>query len=173
MKFEEACLLVEKYENVKNQTDMSARVSEATDALDRDIEKVKDAVENNRKIKLTWGDLSSKHFEELMRNFYELADGSSKLLNIRKQYDLNPTGPIAKDLLKDNPKIANEAIISTAIKNIRIYSQIYQKIKELTIWIRKYNKMGYNLNIPSVEFKIPLKEIYNDYRKDETINATN
>ena len=173
MKFEEACLLVEKYENVKNKADMSARVSEATDALDRDIEKVKDAVENNRKIKLAWGDLSSKRFEELMRNFYELADGSSKLLNIRKQYDLNPTGPIAKDLLKDNPKIANEAIISTAIKNIRIYSQIYQKIKELTVWIRKYNKMGYNLNIPSVEFKIPLKEIYNDYRKDETVNATN
>ena len=173
MKFEEACLLVEKYENVKNQADMSARVSEATDALDRDIEKVKDAVENNKKIKLAWGDLSSKRFEELMRNFYELADGSSKLLNIRKQYDLNPTGPIAKDLLKDNPKIANEAIISTAIKNIRIYSQIYQKIKELTVWIRKYNKMGYNLNIPSVEFKIPLKEIYNDYRKDETVNATN
>ena len=173
MKFEEACILVEKYENVKNKSDMSARVSEATNALDRDIEKVKDAVENKKIIKLTWGDLSSKHFEELMRNFYELADGSSKLLNIRKQYDLNPTGPIAKKLLKKSPKIANEAIISTAIKNVRIYSQIYQKIKELTIWIRKYNKMGYSLNIPSVEFKIPLKEIYNDYGKDETINATN
>ena len=173
MKFEEACLLVEKYENVKNQADMSARVSEATDALDRDIEKVKDAVENNRKIKLAWGDLSSKRFEELMRNFYELADGSSKLLNIRKQYDLNPTDPIAKKLLKKSPKIANEAIISTAIKNIRIYTQIYQKIKELTVWIRKYNKMGYSLNIPSVEFKIPLKEIYNDYGKDKAINATN
>ena len=173
MKFEEACLLVEKYENVKNRADMSTRVSEATNALDKDIEKVREAVENKKIIKLTWGDLSSKHFEELMRNFYELADGSSKLLNIRKQYDLNPTGPIAKDLLKDNPKIANEAIISTAIKNIRIYSQIYQKIKELTAWIRKYNKMGHSLNIPSVEFKIPLKEIYNDYRKDETVNATN
>ena len=173
MKFEEACLLVEKYENVKNQADMSARVSEATNALDRDIEKVKDAVENKRTIKLTWGDLSSKHFEELMRNFYELADGSSKLLNIRKQYDLNPTGQIAKKLLKKSPKIANEAIISTAIKNVRIYNQIYQKIKELTVWIRKYNKMGHSLNIPSVEFKIPLKEIYNDYGKDETINATN
>lgn len=173
MKFEEACILVEKYENVKNQADMSARVNEATDALDRDIEKVKDAVENNRKIKLAWGDLSSKRFEELMRNFYELADGSSKLLNIRKQYDLNPTGPIAKKLLKKSPKIANEAIISTAIKNVRIYNQIYQKIKELTVWIRKYNKMGYSLNIPSVEFKIPLKEIYNDYGKDKAINATN
>ena len=173
MKFEEACILVEKYENVKNKADMSARVSEATNALDKDIQKVREAVENKKIIKLTWGDLSSKHFEELMRNFYELADGSSKLLNIRKQYDLNPTGPIAKKLLKKSPKIANEAIISTAIKNIRIYNQIYQKIKELTIWIRKYNKMGYSLNIPSVEFKIPLKEIYNDYGKDETINATN
>lgn len=33
--------------------------------------------------------------------------------------------------------------------------------------------MGYNLNIPSVEFKISLKEIYSDYGKDEAINATN
>ena len=71
--------------------------------------------------------MASGIFEELMRNFYELADGSSKLLNIRKQYDLNPTGPIAKKLLKKSPKITNEAIISTAIKNVRIYSQIYQK----------------------------------------------
>ena len=173
MKFEEACLLVEKYENVKNRADMSTRVSEAIDALDRDIIKIKNVVENNEKTQITWSNLASSIFEELMRNFYELADGSSKLLNIRKQYDLNPTGPIAKDLLKDNPRIANEAIISTAIKNIRIYNQIYQKIKELTVWIRKYNKMGHNLNIPSVEFKTPLKEIYNDYRKDETINATN
>lgn len=55
MKFEEACILAEKYENVKNKADMSTRVSEATDALDRDIEKVRDAVENNRKIKLVWG----------------------------------------------------------------------------------------------------------------------
>ena len=152
---------------------MSTRVSEAIDALDRDIIKIKNVVENNEKAQITWSNLASGIFEELMRNFYELADGSSKLLNIRKQYDLNPTGPIAKDLLKDNPRIANEAIISTAIKNIRIYNQIYQKIKELTAWIRKYNKMGHSLNIPSVEFKIPLKEIYSDYRKDETINATN
>lgn len=173
MKFEEACILVEKYENVKNRAGMSARANEAIDALDRDIVKIKNIVENNEKTQITWSSLASGIFEELMRNFYELADGSSKLLNIRKQYDLNPTGPIAKDLLKDNPKIANEAIISTAIKNIRIYNQIYQKIKELTAWIRKYNKMGHSLNIPSVEFKIPLKEIYNDYRKDETINATN
>lgn len=69
MKFEEACILVEKYENVKNKADMSARVSEATNALDRDIEKVKGVVENKKIIKLTWNDLSSKHFEELMRNF--------------------------------------------------------------------------------------------------------
>ena len=69
MKFEEACLLVEKYENVKNRADMSTRVSEATNALDKDIEKVREAVENKKIIKLTWGDLSSKHFEEFMRNF--------------------------------------------------------------------------------------------------------
>lgn len=172
MKLEEAYFIVETYDKVKNQDDMSTRVVEAINSLNRDIEKIRDIVENKRRIELTWNDLSSKHFEELMCNFYELADGSSKLLNIRKQYDLNPTGPIAKSLLKDNPKIANDSIISVAIKNIKIYNQIYQKIKELTVWIRKYNKMGYSLNIPSVEFSIPLKEIYNDYGKDETNNAT-
>ena len=174
MKLDEAYLIVEElYDKVKNQYDMSARVNEAINALDKDIEKVRDAVENKRRFKLTWNDLSSKHFEELMCNFYELADGSSILLNNRKKYDLNPTGPIAKNLLRNNPKVANNSIISTAIKNIEIYKQIYQKIKELSDWIRKYNKMGYSLNIPSMEFGIPLKEIFNDYRKDKTNNATN
>ena len=173
MKLEEAYLIVENYDKVKDQQGMSARVNEAIDALDKDIEKVRDIVENKRKFKLTWNDLSSKHFEELMCNFYELADGSSRLLNNRKKYDLNPTGPIAKSLMRNNPKVANDSIISTAIKNIEIYKQIYQKIKELSDLIRKYNKMGYSLNVPSMEFGIPLKEIFNDYGKDKTNNATN
>lgn len=174
MKLEEAYLIVEEvYDKVKNQGDMSARVNEAINALDKDIKKVRDIVENKRRFKLTWNDLSSKHFEELMCNFYELSDGSSRLLNNRKKYDLNPTGPIAKSLLRNNPKIANNSIVSTAIKNIEIYKQIYQKIKELSVWIRKYNKMGYSLNVPSMEFGIPLKEIFNDYGKDKTNNAAN
>lgn len=173
MKLEEAYLIVENYDKVKDQHGMSARVNEAIDALDKDIEKVRDIVDNKRRFKLTWNDLSSKHFEELMRNFYELADGSSRLLNNRKKYDLNPTGPIAKSITRNNPKVANDSIISTAIKNIEIYKQIYQKIKELSDLIRKYNKMGYSLNVPSMEFGIPLKEIFNDYGKDKTNNATN
>lgn len=172
MKLEEAYLIVENYDKVKDQHGMSARVNEAIDALDKDIEKVRDIVDNKRRFKLTWNDLSSKHFE-LMRNFYELADGSSRLLNNRKKYDLNPTGPIAKSITRNNPKVANDSIISTAIKNIEIYKQIYQKIKELSDLIRKYNKMGYSLNVPSMEFGIPLKEIFNDYGKDKTNNATN
>ena len=54
MKFEEACLLVEKFENAKNQVGMSARVSEAINALDKDIIKVKNIVENNEKVQITW-----------------------------------------------------------------------------------------------------------------------
>ena len=110
MKLEEAYLIAENYDKVKDQGGMSARINEAINSLDKDIEKVRDIVENKKIIQLTWNDLSSKHFEELMCNFYELADGSSRLLNNRKKYDLNPSGPIAKGLLKDNPKIANEAI---------------------------------------------------------------
>ena len=41
MKFEEACLLVEKFENAKNQVGMSARVSEAINALDKRYNKSK------------------------------------------------------------------------------------------------------------------------------------
>ena len=86
MKLEEAYLIVEEiYDKVKNQDDMSARVHEAINALDKDIEKVRGIVENKRRFKLTWNDLSSKYFEELMCNFYELADGSSRLLNNRKK----------------------------------------------------------------------------------------
>ena len=53
MKFEVACILVEKYENVKNRVDMSTRASEAIDALDRDILKIKNVVENNEKTQIT------------------------------------------------------------------------------------------------------------------------
>lgn len=174
MKLEEAYLIVEEaYNKVKNQDDMSARVNEAINALDKDIEKVRDIVENKRNFKLTWNDLSSKHFEELMKNYYELADGSSGLLNKRKKYDLNTNGPIAKVLVKEDPKIADDNKISLAIKNIANYNEVYQKIKKLNEWIREYNKMGFKLNVPSVEFKIPLKEVYNDYRINDENNGTN
>lgn len=53
MKLEEAYLIVENYDKVKDQQGMSARVNEAIDALDKDIEKVRDIVENKRKFKLT------------------------------------------------------------------------------------------------------------------------
>ena len=33
--------------------------------------------------------------------------------------------------------------------------------------------MGFKLNIPSMEFKIPLKEIYNDYKINDKNNGTN
>ena len=52
-------------------------------------------------------------------------------------------------------------------------NSVYQKIKKLSEWIREYNKMGFKLNIPSVEFKIPLKEVYNDYRINDENNGTN
>ena len=120
---------------------MSARVSEAINALDKDIIKVKNIVENNKKVQITWSSLACSVFEEIMKDFYELEDGSSKLLNLRKQYDLNPNSPIAKKLLRNNPKITNEAIISPALKNIKIYNQIYQKIKELTVWLRRQTIM--------------------------------
>ena len=174
MKLEEAYLIVEEiYDKVKNQDDMSARVNEAINALDKDIEKVRGIVENKRRFKLTWNDLSSKHFEELMCNFYELANGSSRLLNNRKKYDLNPTGPIARVLVKSDSKVADDNEIKIAIKNIRIYKQVYDKIKELSNLIREYNEFGYSLKVPSQEFKIPLKEVYNDYRFNAQNNATN
>ena len=171
MKLEEAYLIVEEIcDKVKNQDDMSVRVNEAINALDKDIEKIRDIVENKRRFKLTWNDLSSKHFEELMCNFYELADGSSRLLNNRKKYDL---GPIARVLVKSDSKVADDNEIKIAIKNIRIYKQVYDKIKELSNLIREYNEFGYSLKVPSQEFKIPLKEVYNDYRFNAQNNATN
>ena len=51
--------------------------------------------------------------------------------------------------------------------------QVYDKIKELSNLIREYNKFGYSLKVPSQEFKIPLKEVYNDYRFDAQNNAAN
>ena len=115
MKLEEVYLIVENYDKVKDQDGMSARINEAIDALDKDIEKVRDIVENKKIIQLTWNDLSSKHFEELMCNFYELSDGSSRLLNNRKKYDLNPSGPIARVLVKNDSKVADDNEIKTGL----------------------------------------------------------
>lgn len=47
---------------------MSARVSEAINALDKDIIKVKSIVENNEKVQITWSSLACSVFEELMRD---------------------------------------------------------------------------------------------------------
>lgn len=76
-------------------------------------------------------------------------------------------------MVKEDPKIADDNKIRLAIKNIANYNEVYQKIKKLSEWIREYNKMGFKLNVPSVEFKIPLKEIYNDYRINDENNGTN
>lgn len=174
MKLEEAYLIVEAYEKVENQEGMSARVAEAVRCLEVDINIIRDIVQHNKKIIITWkNDLTSDKYKELMKNYYELADGSSRLLNKRKKYDLNPNGPIAKVLIKEDPKIANDNEIRLAIKNIANYNEVYQKIKKLSEWIRGYNKMGFKLNIPSMEFKIPLKEIYNDYKINDKNNGTN
>ncbi len=89
---------------------MSARVSEAINALDKDIIKVKSIVENNEKVQITWSSLACSVFEELMRDSYELADGSSKLLNLRKQYDLTPNSPIAKKLLRNTQKLQTKRL---------------------------------------------------------------
>ena len=48
MKLEEAYLIVENYDKVKDQDGMSARINEAIDVLDKDIEKVRDIVENKK-----------------------------------------------------------------------------------------------------------------------------
>ena len=82
-------------------------------------------------------------------------------------------GPIARVLVKSDSKVADDNEIKIAIKNIRIYKQVYDKIKELSNLIREYNEFGYSLKVPSQEFKIPLKEVYNDYRFNAQNNATN
>ena len=48
MKLEEAYLIVESYDKVKDQDGMSERVNEAINSLTRDIEKVRDIVENKK-----------------------------------------------------------------------------------------------------------------------------
>ena len=167
MKFYEALKLVleeeEGFEKVDKSKDLSDRFKKATIFLKKDVETVKDVVNNNKHINLSWKELSSLNYKDLLFELYNLKAGSEKLLQQRRIYDLNPEGPIAKELDRKYG-VGNNLKMQAAKNAVEKYSSIYPLLKELTKLIREYNqkKLGTFMNIPSVEFKIPLREEIND-----------
>jgi len=163
MKFYEALKLVleeeEGFEKVDRSKDLSDRFKKATIFLKRDIETIKSIVDNNKHINLSWKEMSASNYKDLLFELYNLKVGSEKLLQQRKRYELNPNSPMAK-YLNNRFGVSDDRKIEAAKKSINEYAEIYILVKELTKLIREYNKrrLGAFMNIPSIEFNLPLKE---------------
>lgn len=164
MKFYEALKLVlkeeeEGFEKVDRSKDLSDRFKKATIFLKRDIETIKNIIDNNKHINLSWKEMSASNYKDLLFELYNLKVGSEKLLQQRKRYELNPNSPMAK-YLNDRFGVSDDRKIEAAKKSINEYAEIYILVKELTKLIREYNKrrLGTFMNIPSIEFNLPLKE---------------
>ena len=160
MKFSKAIALLEEegFEKIENKENLSIKLAEAFASLNKDISIIKQILQENKKVNISWSDLSFSHYKNLMNDFYNLKEGSVGLINKRKQYEQNPNGAIAIFLNKKYG-VGNDTKIKTAYKTIKQYKKVYLLINELSSLIRKGNKEKlFNLNIPSIEFKLPLKE---------------
>ena len=163
MKFQDALRLVEEFKEIKDGESMSARLDKADSALKRDISSVKNVIDNNLHTNLSWKEMAFSNYAELLDNFWKLKENAQELLGKKKIYDLNPNGSIAIYLNK-RYKVGNANVIAVANKTIEKYSSIYNNLKMITKLIREYNskKLGTYMNIPSVEFKISLREEVED-----------
>ena len=155
MKFQDALRLVEEFKEIKDGESMSARLDKANDALKHDLEDIRK--------NLSWREMAFSNYAELLDNFWKLKENASEFLRKRKIYDLNPTGTIAVSLNRKYG-VGNDSTLEIAKKTVIKYSLIYSQLKELTALIREYNskKLGTYMNIPSVEFKISLREEVED-----------
>ena len=163
MKFQDALRLVEEFKEIKDGESMSARLDKANDALKHDLEDIRKVVKNNIRKNLSWREMAFSNYAELLDNFWKLKENASEFLRKRKIYDLNPTGTIAVSLNRKYG-VGNDSTLEIAKKTVIKYSLIYSQLKELTALIREYNskKLGTYMNIPSVEFKISLREEVED-----------
>lgn len=164
MKLEEVFAIVEeqRWYDIKEFEKMSPKLQDAIKALDNDIVKVKKVLSGEIKTGLRWNQMSSGRYIVLMEEFYKLKENALDILEKRKMYDLNPNSPMSKILIRKRD-IGNDQKIASAKNILAAYESAYKKLKELTALIREgRNKKLLNINIPSVEFKLPLLEEIND-----------
>lgn len=164
MKLEEAFVIAEeeKWYDIKEFEKMAPKLQDAVIALDNDIIKVKKVLSGETKTGLHWNQMSSGRYIVLMKEFYKLKENALDILEKRKIYDLNPNSPMSKILIKKRD-IGNDQKIASAKNVLTTYENVYKKLKELTALIREGREKKFlNINIPSVEFKLPLLEEIND-----------
>ena len=138
------------------QEDIVAKSQEAENNIDKDIALLKTSIKNN--IKLNWSNKSYKTYYQLASEFWNLKDGAEKILTRWN----NSSEYTKKILLNKYPMIFNKNRLDTCNKIITNYNLIYHKLKTLQLLIKQNPQLG--LKIPSVEFKIPLREEIDDSR---------
>lgn len=161
MKLEEAYAIVEeqqRWRKIKEYGDMANELEDAAKKLKLDIARIKAIIDSNQKSDIRWKDMSYVGYRNLFTKGYEFKENCLEILKRRKEYDQASSSPRAK-FYAERYGVANDALISTANKGVRFYSEAYANAKELTRLIRIGQKLGIlKINIPSVEFRQPIVE---------------
>ena len=161
MKLEEAYAIVEEQQRlykIKEYGNMANELEDASKKLKLDVARIKGIIESGQKSDIRWKDMAYTGYRNLFTKGYEFKENCLEILKKRKEYDQASSSPRAK-FYAERYGVASDALISTASKGVKFYSEVYANVKELTRLIRLGQKLGLlKINIPSVEFRQPIVE---------------
>lgn len=160
MKLENAYSIIEEegWRKVEDYENMAEELEDATEKLKNDIVRIKGIIDSNQKSNIKWKDLSYVGYRNLFTKCYSLKENALEFLRLRKEYELDPSSPRAK-ILTSRFGVANEGLVKSSNKIVKLYAEAYADAKELTRLIRLGQSLGLlKINIPSVEFRQPIRE---------------
>ena len=160
MKLERAYAIVEeqRWYKIEGREGMAKRLEIAVYKLENDITRIKRIIDSGKKSDIKWKDMAYTGYEELFTKGYELREDALEFLKFRKEYELNPNSPRAR-ILVSKFGVDNNATVVVSNKIVKLYAEAYANAKELTRLIRLGQNLGLlKINIPSVEFRQPIRE---------------
>ena len=159
MKLEKAYSIIkEEWHKIEDYENIAEKIEDATEKLRNDIVKIKEIIDSNQKSDIKWKDMSYVGYRNLFTKCYSLKENALEFLRLRKEYELNPNSPRAK-ILASKFGVANNGLVKSSNKIVRLYAEAYVNAKELTRLIRLGRSLSLlNINIPSAEFRQPIRE---------------
>ena len=158
MKFKIAKLLAEEnINNIEDKINIIIKTNKAEKIIDEDIKIIKTAIKNN--YKLSWKKLKSNSYFQIVSEFWNLKEDCQKILNYWNS--LTELGKLK--IRKFYPLKYSDNSLNISLKVIKRYKELYHKLKTLQSLIKQNPQLG--LKIPSIEFKIPLREDIDDKDK--------
>lgn len=160
MKLEDAYLIVEeeRWRKIEDYENMANELEDAAEKLRNDIVRIKTIIDSGKKSGIKWKDMSYIGYRNLFTKGYSLKENALEFLRLRKEYELEPNSPRSR-ILASRFGVANEGLVKSSNKIVRLYAEAYANAKELTRLIRLGQNLGLlKINIPSVEFRQPIRE---------------